>query len=68
MLFYNALGLTVTEQHDHGQKVPYIEKGKDATIAYGSLDFQFKNETTNPIKIYASTDGNNVTVRIVSLG
>lgn len=68
---YNAIlacpGLKVTEHHDHGKKVPYIEKGKDATISYGSLDFKFRNDSENTIKIYASTDGNNVTVRIVKL-
>lgn len=68
---YNAIlacpGLKVTEHHDHGKKVPYIEKGKDATISYGSLDLKFRNDSENSIKIYASTDGNNVTVRIVKL-
>ena len=68
---YNAVlactGLTVTEHHDHGKKVPYIEKGKDATIAYNSLDLKFRNDLPNSIKMYVSTDGNAVTVRIVKI-
>ncbi len=68
---YNAVlactGLTVTEHHDHGKKVPYIEKGKDATIAYNSLDLKFRNDLPNSIKMYVSTDGNTVTVRIVKI-
>lgn len=68
---YNAIlassGLEVVEQHDHGKKVPYIEKGKDATIAFPSLDFKFKNNLDIPIKIYSDTDGNSITVRIVSI-
>lgn len=68
---YNAVlactGLTVTEHHDHGKKVPYIEKGKDATIAYNSLDLKFRNDLPNNIKMYVSTDGNTVTVKIVKI-
>lgn len=68
---YNAVlactRLTVTEHHDHGKKVPYIEKGKDATIAYNSLDLKFRNDLPNSIKMYVSTDGNTVTVRIVKI-
>ena len=31
--------------------MPYIEKGKDAAVAYGSYDFKFKNNTNKTIKI-----------------
>ena len=68
---YNAVlasnGLEVVERHVHEKKVPYIEKGKDATIAFPSLDFKFKNNLENQIKIYAETDGNTLTVRIVKV-
>ena len=68
---YNAVlassGLTVTERHEHEKKVPYIEKGKDATIAFPSLDFQFKNTSENTVKIYAETDGNTLTIKIVRI-
>ena len=68
---YNAAlkseGLEVTERHEHDKKVPYIEKGKDATIAFPSLDLKFKNNSQNQIKLYTSTDGNSVTVKIVKI-
>lgn len=41
--------------------------GKDAAVAYGSIDFKFKNNYDYDIKIYASTDGNNIYVSIVKL-
>lgn len=54
---YNAVinaGLEVTERHEHSRDVPYIEKGKDATVSYGSEDFKFKNNTNKTITINAS--------------
>lgn len=68
---YNALlsvpSLVVTERHKHSNYVPYIEKGKDAAVAYGSYDLKFRNDSGNDVKIQSSTDGENVTVNIVSL-
>lgn len=37
--------LEVKERHEHIKPVHYVEKGKDATVAYGSVDFKFKNNT-----------------------
>lgn len=68
---YNAvLGvptLEVIERHPHGKKVNYVPEGKDAAIAHGSKDFKFKNNSDKTIKIYSSTDGTNVYVKLVSL-
>ena len=68
---YNAvLGvptLEVTERHPHGKKVNYVSEGKDAAIAHGSKDLKFKNNSDNTIKIYSSTDGTNVYIKLVSL-
>lgn len=68
---YNAIlnseGQQVIEHHVHDKKVPYIEEGKDATIAFPSLDFRFKNNLENQIKIYASTDDNSITIKIVKI-
>ncbi|MCI8637460.1 MAG: VanW family protein, partial [Clostridia bacterium] len=42
---YNALlsvpTLVITERHAHSNYVPYIDKGKDAAVAYGSYDLKF---------------------------
>ena len=68
---YNAIlavpTLVVTERHEHSNKVPYIQTGKDAAVAYGSYDLKFKNNLGNDIKIKASSDGNNVTVSLYKL-
>lgn len=46
---YNAVlkvkELKVTERHEHTKEVYYVEKGKDAAVAYGELDFKFKNSS-----------------------
>lgn len=68
---YNAVlsvpNLNVTERHPHSNKVPYIQSGKDAAVAYGSYDFKFVNNTNRDIKILASSDGKAVTTTIVGL-
>ena len=68
---YNAIlaapSLTVTERHEHSNKVPYVAKGKDAAVAYGSYDLKFRNDLSNSVKILASTDGNYVYTSLVEL-
>ena len=68
---YNAVlatpNLAVTERHEHSNNVPYVPKGKDAAIAYGSYDFKFTNNTGNDIKINCSTDGKSLTTTIIAL-
>ena len=46
--------LQVTERHEHSLEITYAPLGMDATVAYGSLDFRFKNNTSMPIKITTS--------------
>ena len=42
---YNAVlslpSLTVIERHEHSKEVYYVPLGKDAAVAYGSIDFKF---------------------------
>lgn len=70
---YNAVlegkevGLEVVERHEHSRKVTYVPKGKDAAVAYGSVDFKFKNNTGSRIKIYAQTDDDSVSIQLVKL-
>lgn len=59
--------LVVTERHEHSNNVPYVAKGKDAAVAYGSYDFKFRNDLSNSVKILASTDGNYVYTSLVEL-
>ena len=68
---YNAViqvdGLEIIERHEHSGYVPYIEKGKDAAVAYGSYDFKFKNNTNDTIKIIMESDERNITAKIVKI-
>ncbi len=68
---YNAVlavsSLTIVERHEHSKEVYYVPLGKDAAVAYGSIDFKFKNDSNNDIKIYCSNTTNSVDVRIVEL-
>lgn len=57
---YNAVllaGLKVVERHHHSLTVPYISPGRDATVAYGLLDFRFQNTTSAPLLIQARAKG-----------
>ena len=68
---YNAVRsvskLDVTERHEHSNNVPYVPKGRDAAVAYGSYDFKFVNNTGNTIKIKASNTKSKVTVKIYEI-
>lgn len=68
---YNAVlqvpELEVIERHQHSGYVPYIEKGKDAAIAYGSYDLKFKNNTSNTIKIVMENTPDNITAKLIKI-
>ena len=63
----NIPQLTIIERHEHSNYVPYVQKGKDAAVAYGSYDFKFKNDTGNDVKIVCSTDGSSITATLLSI-
>ncbi len=60
-------GLEVTERHEHGKEVGYVEQGKDATVVYDELDLKFKNNLENPIKLYVDVTEEKINVRIMEL-
>ena len=68
---YNAVlkipSLIVTERHEHSNKVPYIETGKDAAVAYGNYDLKFRNSTGFDIKIKASNTNNSVDIALYKI-
>lgn len=68
---YNAVlavsSLTIVERHEHSKEVYYVPLGKDAAVAYGSIDFKFKNDSDYDIKLYCSNTTNSVDVKIVKL-
>ncbi len=44
-------GLTILEVNPHSRPVAYLPLGRDATVAYGSKDLRFKNDTDTPVYI-----------------
>ena len=44
-----------------------LKNGKDAAVAYGSIDFKFKNNYEYDIKIYLTPTTNDITVKIVKI-
>ena len=54
---YNAAllaNLEIVDRSNHQFLTSYVDAGRDATVAWGSIDFQFKNTRTYPIKIEAT--------------
>lgn len=53
---FNALDqlpIKFVERHHHSLDIGYVPKGRDATVAYGSLDFRFQNSNDVPFLIQA---------------
>lgn len=63
----NVSSLVVTERHEHSNKVPYIQNGMDAAVAYGSYDLKFRNETGFDIKIKASNTSDIVSISLYKI-
>ena len=64
---YNAAleaNMDITERHEHRVEVPYIEKGKDATVDYENLDFKFKNPFDYSVIIAVTVNQEEVFVTI----
>lgn len=65
---YNAAkkidGVEITERHEHGKEVGYIEMGKDATVAYDYLDLKFENNNDFDLKLKAYIKDNKVCVDV----
>lgn len=56
--------LEILERHTHSMRVSYVPVGEDATVAYGVLDFRFRNNTDGYLLISAATGVNWIRVRI----
>ena len=57
--------LNIVSRINHMMTIGYAPLGQDATVAYNSVDFKFKNSTDYPIKIQATANGSTLTVSIV---
>ena len=65
---YNAVllaGLTPTVRTPHFFPSTYVAPGRDATVADGQIDFQFRNDLPHNVYLLASTYGSTLTVYVL---
>ncbi|MHB1651546.1 MAG: VanW family protein [Desulfitobacteriaceae bacterium] len=53
--------LTITERANHALAVTYVPLGQDATVAYGSLDLKFRNDSGGYLLIRSQVDRDTIT-------
>jgi len=56
--------LLVTERHPHSRPIPYLPRGRDATVFWKRLDFRFVNNTDFPLRLDFELDGRNLTAMV----
>ena len=56
--------LPIVEYRTHSRPVTYLPVGRDATVAWGSLDMKWKNNTAAPIYINYQISGTRVTATL----
>jgi len=55
--------ILITERTQHRSRVPYLPRGRDATVFWNALDFRFVNNTDLPMRIdFELDDERNLTV------
>lgn len=67
---YNAAllaNLEIVDRSNHQFLTSYVDPGRDATVAWGSIDFKFKNTRTYPIKIEARAENGVCTMSIYGI-
>lgn len=67
---YNAVlyaNLEIVDRSNHQFLTSYVSAGRDATVAWGSIDFQFKNNRSYPIKIEATAKNGVCTMSIYGI-
>lgn len=67
---YNSVlraGLQVEERYTHSLPVGYVEPGQDATVSYPELDFRFRNNLNQPVRLRALIENGLVTCKLYAL-
>ncbi len=66
-IYYCAMyaDLEIVHREPHMFFVTYVPGGLDATVYWGSVDFQFKNSTNYPLRIDAEVSGGKVNIALV---
>lgn len=66
---FNAVdssGMTIVERYSHSKHVPYVPKGRDATVSWWGPDFVFENNYNQPVLIRAHAAKGRVVVILYS--
>lgn len=68
-IYYATLHLDLEQVHrePHQYAVTYVPYGMDATVYWGSIDYQFKNTMSHPLKIEANTDNGHVNITLLGI-
>ncbi|MDR1001407.1 MAG: VanW family protein [Clostridiales bacterium] len=64
---YNACleaGMQIVERHAHSRDVGYVPHGKDATVAWPSLDYKFRNNTANSLYVILNYNNRTLTASL----
>ena len=67
---YNAViyaNLEITQRTNHQFVPSYVTASRDATVVYGAIDFQFKNNRNYPIKLVCSVSNGIASFQIFGL-
>ena len=66
-IYYCALlsDMEIVTRYNHGYISSYVPYGMDATVSWGGPEFRFKNTSDYPIRIEATSNYGNVTVKLV---
>jgi vancomycin resistance protein YoaR len=65
---YNAVLLAdmkIVRRQNHSMPVPYLPIGRDAAVAYPSIDLVFENNQSYPMALTASVVGDTLTFRVL---
>lgn len=68
---YNAAlvsGLVVLERHRHRFAPSYVPAGRDAAVAFSSIDLKFRNPYPFPVRVTGQMAHNRLEVRVVGAG
>lgn len=57
--------LKIAERYNHSKPLGYVGLGRDATVAYGALDFKFTNNTTAPVMIISEVQDNELCIGLL---
>ncbi len=60
-------GMTITERHPHSLPVAYARAGNDATVAWGTKDLRWRNDTQFPVQLACQIKDGRLSVQIFRL-